>query len=277
MAKNAIALYNTYSEAQAAVHTLEQAGFAHENISVISSGTQAHPDRPTRSPVFVGVIWGAVIGLVVGLAAIAIPQVAAFLWYGPLITLATGALIGALVGWMVNRSAHPTTAEQEAALDEDDPTRFAGDEIVSEAVRRGGTVVMVYANEADLDRAADALARHNPVQINHTSPAMREQAAARTTAAGQPGGPHAQRTIAFTKTHGARRPTAPMGKFPRRAPTIPLEAVKGQSEPVPGRSAYRYDRRGAEMGQYTNEGIDRPPLPEALDPLRDPAIPLDND
>jgi len=170
---NVVGLFDTIDDAQAVIRELETGGFTKDRISFIAQnkqreyGTQLdHPEQlhgaeRSQAAAGFGATGGSVIGglggLLVGLGAMTIPGI------GPLIgagTLATtlgitalgagfGAATGGLVGVLVGAGIPEETAQ-----------------IYTEGVLRGGALVMVNtATDAETERAAEVMQRHNVASI----------------------------------------------------------------------------------------------------------------
>jgi stress response protein YsnF len=109
----------------------------------------------------VGAAVGGLGGLLVGLAALAIPGVGPVLAAGPLAAALAGAGIGAVAGGLIGALTDAGVPEEQAGL-------------YAEGVRRGGTLVTVSAADGEADRIVDILERHNPVDIDRRAASWRE-------------------------------------------------------------------------------------------------------
>jgi uncharacterized membrane protein len=165
------ALYDNASDAQNAVQELVNNGFARENISVIASDAageyatyhgQEMPESETLDGAATGAVLGGMGGLVLGLAALAIPGIGPVLAAGPLasalVSAGIGAGVGAVAGGLIG-------ALVDMGLDEEQAAYYA------EGVRRGGMLVTVQVADQMVDQAMDVLDSYNPVdleeRINH--------------------------------------------------------------------------------------------------------------
>jgi hypothetical protein len=113
-----------------------------------------------------GAVTGGVVGGAAGLAAslmgLAIPGIGPIIAAGPIVSLLTGAGVGAvaggLIGGLTDMGVSPSDAEYYA-----------------EAVRRGGALVTVRADDARADRAADIMRSHGAIDIERRADQWRER------------------------------------------------------------------------------------------------------
>jgi uncharacterized membrane protein len=92
-------------------------------------------------------------GLLVGLAALAIPGIGPVIAAGPIAAAVAGAGIGAATGGIIG-------ALIDLGVDED----YAG--YYAEGVRRGGTLVTAHVEENMADRVAGILDDYDPVNLD---------------------------------------------------------------------------------------------------------------
>jgi hypothetical protein len=153
-------LYDTHTQAQAAVQRLETAGVPHSDISIVANNsdswfnTDKKVDRDrdgvddraegagTGAGIGAGV--GGAAGLMAGLGLLAIPGLGPVVAAGWLAATAVGAAAGAATGGIVG-------ALTEAGVSEEDAHSYA------EGVRRGGTLVSARVADADRTRFEAAL------------------------------------------------------------------------------------------------------------------------
>lgn len=163
MAKTFVALFDSDSAAQSAVHDMVAHGFSRDQISLLShqrdnmEARDANRDALEGSSMAVtgaemGAMAGGVGGLLLGLAALAIPGVGPALVAGPLAAGLLGAGLGAAAGGLMGALSDLGVPAEEAGY-------------YAEGVRRGGTLVTVEADETLADRAASILSRHHPVNL----------------------------------------------------------------------------------------------------------------
>lgn len=134
-----------------AVDALIGAGFRNQDISALlpdkqSTKTFAH-EKHTKAPegaavgAAAGVVGGGTVGLLLGLGAIAIPGLGAFLAAGPIMAALAGAGVGGAVGTLTGALVGMGIPEYEAKRYES----FIND---------GGAIVSVHADDRDWARRA---------------------------------------------------------------------------------------------------------------------------
>lgn len=170
MARTIVGLFDTFSQAQQAVHELTNIGISRDHISMIANdarGEYAREVGTTSTSEGAGVgavsggLLGGVVGLLVGLGALAIPGIGPVIAAGPLAaalgtagaTAAVGAGVGALSGGLLGALIGAGIPEDEANL-------------YAEGVRRGGTLVTVYSDEMMTSRVSDILRRNGAVDMD---------------------------------------------------------------------------------------------------------------
>jgi hypothetical protein len=182
MAKTVVGLFDTPAEAQSVVQDLVNSGFQRDEISLVANDTKGEYTKyreagATESSAAEGAgagalgggVLGGVLGLLVGVGALAIPGIGPVLAAGPLaaalgtagastlvgagIGAAAGGVIGALVG---------------AGIPEEDASFYA------EGIRRGGTLVMVKASDDMAQNAYDIMQRHGAVDVDKRSGMWRQ-------------------------------------------------------------------------------------------------------
>jgi hypothetical protein len=142
--KTVTGLFDTYSDAEAAVTNLEAAGIGSNDISIVShNGDSRYKDdnnvaagAETGAGIGAGV--GGAGGLLAGLGLLAIPGVGPVVAAGWLAATAVGAVAGAVVGGATGGIVGALT---ESGVSESDAHVYA------EGVRRGGTLVTVRVDE----------------------------------------------------------------------------------------------------------------------------------
>lgn len=169
MSKTIAALYDTISHASAAVHELEQhPNFTAQDMSVISQNNDRRYSRYLDELGFdedattieqgagagatVGTAVGALVGLLAGTSMLALPGVGALVVLGPLGATLAGAGMGAAVGGLAGALIGYGVEHGDAQM-------------YTEAVRRGASLVLVRAAEADVELAVSVLERHSPIDI----------------------------------------------------------------------------------------------------------------
>jgi hypothetical protein len=149
-------VYDTYGQARQVVSDLRAAGVADTNISLVANRhvSAEYEDLDEVSETAAGAGLGAAVGgaggLLAGLGIIAIPGVGPVVAAGWLASTLAGALAGAATGGVVG-------ALVDAGIPEDDA------DVYSEAIRRGGTLVTVRAEDGEASRVQAILDRHQPI------------------------------------------------------------------------------------------------------------------
>lgn len=168
--RTVIGLFDTYAAAQQSVRDLVENGFSRDNISLVTQDPQGRAaeaardvggSHETAEGAGFGAVGGSVVGgltgLLVGIGALAIPGIGPVIAAGPFAAAigatAAGAGLGAATGGIVGALVGLGIAEPEA-------NNYA------EAVRRGGTMVIVEAAGIMVDRAYEILQRHGSVDLN---------------------------------------------------------------------------------------------------------------
>lgn len=142
-------------QAEYVVEQLQHAGFAPNDISVLTSDQRsdrdfAHqkntkaPEGATAGGVAGGVLGGA-LGLLAGIGAIAIPGLGPFIAAGPIMATLAGASVGGAAGGLVGALAG-------AGLPEFEAKRYEG------LVRQGNVLISCHCESRELKkRAKDAM------------------------------------------------------------------------------------------------------------------------
>lgn len=177
--KTLVALYDDFADAVHAVRALEEAGFQHEDVSLVANNAEnrwgaaetarrAAPQGPgaeASQSAATGAALGAVAGgggaLLASLGLLAIPGIGPVFAAGPLAALITGAGVGAAAGGLVGGLVGLGVAEEEAHA-------FA------EAVRRGGALVTARVPSEEAGRAFDILEKHDPADIGERAADWRQ-------------------------------------------------------------------------------------------------------
>jgi hypothetical protein len=161
-------LYNNHEDARVAVRTLEDAGVAHGDISILASNADnwyspdrkvdTYPDRDldgrddraeaAGTGAGIGAAVGGTAGLLAGLGIMAIPGIGPVVAAGWLVATLAGATAGGVTGSVVGALTQAGVGKEEA-------------DVYAEGLRRGGAVVSARVPDADgprlqavMDRAA---------------------------------------------------------------------------------------------------------------------------
>jgi hypothetical protein len=173
--KTVVGLFDSLGEAESATRDLITAGYSRDDIGLLASDATGEWSRyktstlegarpmstlegaaPTSkemgSGVGTGTVVGGVGGLLVGLTELAIPGIGWLAAAGTLVTTLLGAGMGAAAGGLL-------TAVEKLGVPKDKTGYYA------EAVRRGGTLVLIRLEEEQVDDAMAIMERHHAVDI----------------------------------------------------------------------------------------------------------------
>lgn len=176
--RTVVAMYDQVEDAHQAVRALRDAGFENKHISMIAAdhdqiysrqlGSQQGEmleDNKAGEGAAAGAGTGAIIGglggLLLGLGALAIPGIGPIVAAGPIAAALAGAGIGAAAGGIVGALVGMGIPEEHANA-------------YAEGIRRGGTLVVVQAQDDHADHASSILNRFNPVDIDQRSQSWRQ-------------------------------------------------------------------------------------------------------
>jgi uncharacterized membrane protein len=170
------ALYDNRADAVDAVRALQDNnGVMRNDISMVASDAAGEyqeyhgrdiPADDTVDDTMEGAASGALLGgaggLLVGLAALAIPGIGPIIAAGPIAVAIAGAGIGAVTGGIIG-------ALVDLGVDEERAGYYA------EGVRRGGTLVTVHVDERLAADVTDTLETYDPVDLESRVDHWREQ------------------------------------------------------------------------------------------------------
>ena len=160
MERTVVGLFDHREDAQNALASLREAGFAHGDTSIVSAEKPEPVDLSSRMQKSIGA--GAAVGAGLGfVAGLMIPGVGPILVAGPILSALGGLGVGALAGGFV-------AALTEAGIPAD-RAPFYADEI-----RRGRTLVAVRVHENQQQRAAEILARHQATDVEARESVQRD-------------------------------------------------------------------------------------------------------
>jgi hypothetical protein len=149
-------VYETYEKARDAVNELESAGIPMSSISVLAnrevSQKYGDVDEATEAGAGAGVgaVVGGAAGLLTGLGLLAIPGLGPVVAAGWLASTALGAVAGGATGGIVGSLINAGVPEDHA-------------HVYSEAVRRGGTLVSVQAEDHNISEVQSILGNFMPL------------------------------------------------------------------------------------------------------------------
>jgi hypothetical protein len=165
MIKTVIGSFDSFADASDVARELREAGYLDSDVNVVANNIQrdgaAEPtDRSDASDAASGAATGAVAGgalggaagLAVSLMGLAIPGIGPILAAGPIAAALAGAGAGAVAGGLIGGLTEMGVPEGEA-------------EYYAEAVRRGGALVTVRADESRADEAEAIMRRHDAFDI----------------------------------------------------------------------------------------------------------------
>jgi hypothetical protein len=167
MTRTLVGHFSDSRQAQAVVQELERSGFTAEDLSYVSSdgsGRFAQPSAGERlgsTGAVKGAAVGGVSGLLLGLGALAIPGIGPVVAAGQIAVALAGAGVGAAAGGLIG-------ALTDLGISKPDADRWA------QAVREGGTLVLVRVSDDCADRARSVIASHEPVDVAEHKPAVHE-------------------------------------------------------------------------------------------------------
>ena len=169
--KTVVGLFDSLAEAQSATRDLITAGYSRDDIGILASDATGEWSRhktatapmstlegaapgseEVRSGVGTGTMVGGLGGLLVGLTSLAIPGIGWLAAAGTLATTLLGASMGGAAGGLF-------TAVEKLGVPKDKTGYYA------EALRQGGTLVLVRLAEEQVDEAMAIMDRHQAVDI----------------------------------------------------------------------------------------------------------------
>src|SRR3954462_4869514 len=157
MAKTVVGFFETYPQAQRAIDELVRNGFRRDDINILTNKERyqevEHDDVHGAA---VGATTGAVLGGAAGLVVAMIPGIGPVLAAGPLMAALVGAGAGAVAGGIIGALVDAGVPEEDAKLYE-------------EGVRRGGTLLMVKADNNMAARAAQIMNQAGAIDIKRRS------------------------------------------------------------------------------------------------------------
>ena len=149
MQHTVVGLFDDFETARRVVHDFVKRGFDPDHISIVSRDTgeefsaeaemddydeaRSRAGSARMEAAGVGSMVGGGLGLLAGLAALAIPGIGPVIAAGPIVAgvlgVTAGVAAGGMVGWLSKHGVRPEQAEMYA-----------------EGVRRGGALVVVHSN-----------------------------------------------------------------------------------------------------------------------------------
>ena len=163
MTRTIVGHFARANEAQQAVNALQEAGFTSSDVSYVAhDGTGVFSDAirarvPSSSGTAKGMAAGGVSGLLLGLAAVAVPGIGPLVAAGPIAAGLAGAGVGAATGGMLGALADIGVPEKDG-------------EYWSRAVSQGGALVIIRTQDDTEARAVQALESSGAQEVRqHTA------------------------------------------------------------------------------------------------------------
>ncbi len=165
--------YDTYDKARGAVNDLQAAGIPMSEISVLANHKDGQEygnfdgvvldehDNEAGAGAGIGAAVGGAAGLLAGLGLMAIPGLGPVVAAGWLASTALGVAAGGATGGIVGSLIESGVPEEHA-------------HVYSEAVRRGGTLVSVQAEDHDITKVQTILDNYIPLDPVEQSAAYRK-------------------------------------------------------------------------------------------------------
>jgi hypothetical protein len=179
--KTVVGLFRNTADAERAVDALEDAGFTHDDFSIIARNNVIDTDYmdddehvDAGEGAAVGAVGGATVGgltgLLMGIGAIAIPGIGPVLAAGALGTALASALAGAGVGAAAGAvTGGIVGALMDVGIPEEDAHFYA------EGVKRGNVLVTVHADDTRASIAAGIMRQAGAVDVDSERNAWRTQ------------------------------------------------------------------------------------------------------
>jgi len=247
MAKTIVGSFDTFEHAAGVIEALEHMGVPSGNLNLVANDAAGRlaagriSDAPTTASTRLGgdfaadgsatdetvasgagkgAVAGGVIGgtagLLAGLAGLALPGIGPLVAAGPIAVMLTGAGIGAIAGGLIGGLRQLGVSDSDA-------------EYYAEAVRRGGALVVVRAEDHHAEPIADLMRDRGAIDIESRVAAWRESGWRGFDESAPPHGPdpiERDRTIA-RGTAPAAEPVAAGGRDLRSGQSDGLPQVSG--------------------------------------------------
>jgi uncharacterized membrane protein len=172
MAKTIVGSFDNFNDAQRVARELMDDGFASSDINVVASNVRGEFKTDDRVNVtdtsnaatgaVAGGVLGGAAGLAVSLMGLTVPGLGPIIAAGPLAATLSGAGAGLIAGGLIGGLTEMGVSKPDA-------------EYYAEAVRRGGALVTVRADDTNADRAVDIMREHGAVDIDKRASQWREK------------------------------------------------------------------------------------------------------
>jgi hypothetical protein len=155
MAQTVAALFDNPTQAQRVIEDLLKAGFDPKDIGLVAQDIRSESER-VLSGTRKGLTIGALTGTALVITSIVIPGAGPAFVAGPVGVLLASTALGGLVGGLVG-------ALRKSGISEKDAHFYA------EGVRRGGILVTVEAESAELAARADEIMKRRAAGFDHAA------------------------------------------------------------------------------------------------------------
>lgn len=184
MLKTVVGLFDTVQGAQNTVNDLVAAGIARGEINIITQDTRSGgmrtsaADAPLQematdaervekgeaisTDAVAGALFGGFGGALIGVLALAIPGLGPLVAAGPIAAALAGMTAGAAGGAVIG-------ALETSGITHDDAHVYA------EALKRGGTLLAVHVEDAQVERVRDMLDSHGAADIDERASSFRQE------------------------------------------------------------------------------------------------------
>jgi hypothetical protein len=150
----AFGIFKTREQVEYSVNTLRTKGFRNTDISVLFSGNRGTKDfaveKNTKAPegtatgATAGAVVGGTLGWLVGIGALAIPDIGSLIAAGPIVAAFTGVGVGGAIGGVAGALAGMGIPEYEAK-------RYEG------RVKEGGILVSIHCDDSAWTKKAKVI------------------------------------------------------------------------------------------------------------------------
>jgi hypothetical protein len=156
-----VAIYGTLAKAGTAVESLDDKGFPHDQVSLVTSAADKRVRKnetiragdESENQAAAGAAVGGLLGMLLGAPLIAIPGIGPLLLAGPLATGITGALVGGFLGSMSGWGVHSD--------------HVAG---YQNLVHEGKVLVVAHGDPSEVALAENVLRETHPLELHLHAP-----------------------------------------------------------------------------------------------------------
>ncbi len=160
--ESVVGIYGSFADAANGIRLLDEAGFPHDQVSLVTSAIDARlpreraavqPGDESENKAAAGAAVGGLLGLLVGAPLLAIPGIGPLLLAGPLAAGMTGAVVGGFLGSMSGWGVHSDHVAE-----------------YQRKVAEGKVLVIVHGNPREVAQAERILRESNPLEIHVHAP-----------------------------------------------------------------------------------------------------------